>query len=167
MKHDEYDKGILRILYNDSKVSNFTLAKKINLSPPATLERVRKLRKNGIILGQKAILDKKKLGRGLTCFISLQIKHLHNKEEYDLIEKHLKQLEEIEEVYFLTGTIDYLIKVNVKDIDEFREFFMAKLSKVKLIERVETFVVVSSAVNPNYNPINIDSKDREKECLTT
>jgi Lrp/AsnC family leucine-responsive transcriptional regulator len=157
MKHDEYDKGILRILYNDSKISNSTLAKKIKLSPPATLERVRKLRRNGIILGQKAILDKKKLGRGLTCFISLQIKHLHKKEEYDLIERHLKQLEEIEEIYFLTGTIDYLIKVNIKGIDEFREFFKAKLSRVKLIERAETFVVVSSAANPNYNPINIDS----------
>lgn len=161
MKYDEFDKGILRILYNDSKISNSTLAKKINLSPPATLERVKKLRKNGIVLGQKAILDKKKLGRGLTCFISLQIKHLYKKEEYDLIEKHLKQLEEIEEIYFLTGKIDYLIKVNIKDIDEFREFFMAKLSKVKLIERVETFVVVSSAVNPNYNPININYKDQD------
>ncbi len=160
MKYDEFDKEILRILYNDSNVSNRTLSKKINLSPPATLERVKKLRKNGTILGQKAILDKKKLGRGLTCFISLQIKHLYKEEEYDLIEKDLKQLDEIEEIYFLTGKIDYLIKVNIKDIDEFKEFFMAKLSKVKLIERVETFVVVSSAVNPDYNPININDKDQ-------
>lgn len=156
MKYDEYDKEILRILFNDSKISNSTLAKKINLSPPATLGRVKKLRGNGIILGQKAVLDKKKLGRGLTCFISLQIRHLYKKEDYYLIEEHLKQFEEIEEIYFLTGKIDYLIKVNVRDIDEFREFFMAKLSKVKLIERVETHVVVSSAANPNYNPININ-----------
>jgi len=155
MKYDEFDKAIIKTLHNDSKISNSTLARQINLSPPATLERVKKLRKNGIILEQKAILDKKKLGRGLTCFISLQIKHLHKKEEYDLIEKHLKQLEEIEEIYFLTGKIDYLIKVNIKDIEEFREFFMAKLSRVNLIERAETFVVVSSAANPNYNPINI------------
>lgn len=160
-KYDEFDKGILRILYNDSKVSNSTLAKKIHLSPPATLERVKKLRKNGIILGQKATLDKKKLGRGLTCFISLQIKHLYRKEEYDFIERHLQQLEEIEEIYFLTGKIDYLIKVNIRDIDEFREFFVAKLSKVKLIERVETFVVVSSAANPNYDPININHESHD------
>lgn len=163
MKYDEYDKGILRILHNDSKISNSTLAQKIRLSPPATLERVKKLRNNGIILGQKAILDKKKLGRGLTCFISLQIKHLHRQEAYDRIEEHLKQLEEIEEIYFLTGNIDYLIKVNIKDIDEFREFFIAKLSKVQMIERAETFVVVSSAVNPGYNPINIADKDQEPD----
>lgn len=163
MKYDEYDKGILRILYNDSKISNSSLARQIRLSPPATLERVRKLRNNGIILGQKAVLDKKKLGRGLTCFISLQIKHLHQKEAYDRIEEHLKQLDEIEEIYFLTGNIDYLIKVNIKDIDEFREFFIAKLSKVEMIERAETFVVVSSAVNPGYNPINIAEKDLEQD----
>jgi len=163
MHYDEYDKGILRILYNDSKISNSTLAHHIRLSPPATLERVKKLRNNGIILGQKAILDKKKLGRGLTCFISLQIKHLHRKEAYDRIEEHLKQLDEIEEIYFLTGNIDYLIKVNIKDIDEFREFFIAKLSKVQMIERAETFVVVSSSVNPGYNPINIDDKEQDQD----
>jgi Lrp/AsnC family transcriptional regulator, leucine-responsive regulatory protein len=159
MKYDEFDKGILKILYEDGKISNSTLAQKIKLSPPATLERVRKLRANGIIQGQKAILDKKKLGRGLTCFIALQIKHLHRQEAYRRIEEHLQQLEEIEDIYFLTGRIDYLIKVNVRDIDEYREFFIAKLSKVQMIERAETFVVVSSAVNPRYNPININPKD--------
>lgn len=163
MKYDEYDKEIIRILYEDSKISNFNLAKKINLSPPATLERVKKLRKNGIILGQKVILNKKKLGRGLTCFISVQIKHLYKQEAFIQIEKQLKQLEEIEEIYFLTGKIDYLIKVNIKDIDEFKEFFMAKLSKVKYIDRVETFVVVSSSLNPNYNPINIIYTDQDLE----
>ena len=160
MNYDEYDKGILRILYEDSKISNSALAQKIKLSPPATLERVRKLRTNGIIKGQRAILDKKKLGRGLTCFIALQIKHLRRPEAYRSIEERLEQLEEIEEIYFLTGRIDYLIKVNIRDIDEFREFFSAKLSKVQMIERAETFVVVSSAVNPRYNPINVGPKDQ-------
>lgn len=161
MKYDEFDKEILKILHEDSKISNSTLAQKINLSPPATLERVRKLRANGIIRGQRAILDKKKLGRGLTCFLSLQIKHLHRQEAYQRIEEHLQQFEEIEEIYFLTGRIDYLIKASFRDIDEFREFFIAKLSKVPMIERAETFVVVSSAVNPRYNPINVDMKDQD------
>ncbi len=163
MKFDEYDKGILKILYEDGKISNSALAQKIKLSPPATLERVRKLRSNGIIQGQKAILDKKKLGRGLTCFLALQVKHLHSQEAYQRIEERLQQLEEIEEIYFLTGRIDYLIKVNVRDIDEYQEFFMAKLSKVQMIERAETFVVVSSAVNPRYDPINVDPKEPDLE----
>ncbi len=163
MKYDEFDKEILKILHEDSKISNSTLAQKINLSPPATLERVRKLRANGIILGHKAILDKKKVGRGLTCFLALQIKHLHRQEDYRRIEEHLQQLEEIEEICFLTGRIDYLIKANFRDIDEFREFFIAKLSKVPMIERAETFVVVSSAVNPRYNPINVGAKDQEPD----
>src|SRR5512136_3503315 len=98
MKYDEYDKVILKILHEDSKISNSTLAQRINLSPPATLERVRKLRTNGIIQGQRGILDKKKLGRGLTCFLALQIKHLHRQEDYRRIEEHLNQLEEIEEI---------------------------------------------------------------------
>ena len=134
------------------------LAQKINLSPPATSNGSGSSGRTASSRDRGRSSTKKKLGRGLTCFLALQIKHLHRQEAYQRIEEHLKQLEEIEEIYFLTGRIDYLIKANFRDIDEFREFFITKLSKVQMIERAETFVVVSSAVNPRYNPINVDVK---------
>lgn len=148
---DEFDKDILKILQNNSKISNAALAKEIGLTPPAALERVKKLQKNGYILGYKTILNKKKLGYGLTCFIALNLEH-HNKRNTDaLIEKHLKKLSNIEEIHLITGRHDYLLKVNLRDIDELREFIFEKLTKIEFISKVETFISLSSITNPSLN----------------
>lgn len=147
MKIDKFDKKILNILQSDGKISNTSLAKAIGLTAPATLERVKKLQKNGYILGYKAILDKKKLGKGLTCFIALNLGH-HNRRNTDLLlEKHLKRLNDIEEINLVTGRHDYLIKVNLKDVDELREFIFEKLTKIEYISKVETFLCVASITN--------------------
>lgn len=153
-KIDEFDKKILRILQNNSKISNASLAREIGLTAPAALERVKKLQKNGFIIGYQAILNKKKLGKGLTCFIALNLEH-HNKRNTDaLIEKHLKRLGEIEEINLVTGRHDYLLKVNLRDVDDLREFIFEKLTKIEFISKVETFLSLSSIANPNLNLID-------------
>lgn len=150
-KIDEFDKKILMILHNNSKISNASLAKEIDLTAPAALERVKKLQKNGFILGYKAIINKKKLGRGLTFFIALNLEH-HKKRNTDtLIEKHLKRLGEIEEIHLVTGRHDCLLKVHLRDVDELRDFIFEKLTKIEFISKVETFLAISSMANPNLN----------------
>jgi len=145
---------ILRIMQNNSKISNAALAREIGLTAPATLERVKKLQKDGFILGYKAILNKKKLGKGLTCFIALNLEH-HNKLHTDtLIEKHLKKLGKIEEIHLITGRHDYLIKVNLRDVDELKEFILEKLTKIEFISKVETFLSLSSIANSNQNLVD-------------
>lgn len=154
MKLDAIDKKILTILQNNCKISNSALAQEINLTAPAALERVKKLEKNGLILGYRAVLNKKELGKGLTCFISLHLEH-HNKQEiFPLIEEGLKSLEEIEEIHLLTGRHDYLIKINIRDVDELRTFLMEKLTKIGYINEIETFLAISSISNTNANLIN-------------
>ena len=154
LKIDKFDKNILKILQNNSKISNTAIAKEIGLTAPAALERVKKLQKNGFILGYKAVLNKKKLGKGLTCFIALNLEH-HNKRNTDaLIEKHLKKLGNIEEIHLVTGRHDYLLKVNLRDIDALREFIFEKLTKIEFISKVETFISLSSITNPSLNLID-------------
>jgi len=151
---DKFDKKILRILQKNSKISNAALAKEIGLTAPAALERVKKLQKNDIIIGYQVILNKKKLGKGLTCFIALNLEH-HNKPSTDtFIEKHLKRLGEIEEINLVTGRHDYLLKVNLRDVEELREFIFEKLTKIEFISKVETFLSLSSINNPNLNLID-------------
>jgi len=154
MKLDKIDKKILMILQNNCKISNAALAREIRLTAPAALERVKKLEKNGLILGYKAILNKKKLGKGLTCFIALHLEHHNKREMFPLIEKGLKKLEEIEEIHFLTGRHDYLIKVNLRDVDELREFLVEKLTKIEFINAIETFLAISSITNTNLSLID-------------
>lgn len=156
LKIDKFDKKILRILQKNGKISNTNLAEEIGLTAPATLERVKKLQKNGFIVGYKAILDKKKLGKGLTCFIALNLEHHKNPNPDHLIEKHLKKLNEIEEIHLVTGRYDYLIKVNLRDVDELKDFLFEKLTKIEFINKVETFLSISSLINTNFKLVNED-----------
>ncbi len=141
---DSFDRKILQMLQNNCRISNASLARKIGLTPPATLERVKKLQKKGVILGYKAIINKKAMGKGLTCFIAVHCKHHFKYDTISHIEKEFKKILEIEEYHGLTGRYDYLVKVNVKNVDDLREFVIKKLTKIEYIERVETFVAISS-----------------------
>ena len=71
---DTIDKKILRILQDDGRISNLDLSKKISMSPPPTLRRVRDLEKNGFIDGFRANLNHAKLGYDLTAFIFVGLK---------------------------------------------------------------------------------------------
>lgn len=156
MKIDTFDRKILRNLVDNCKISNAALAKEIGLTPPATMERVRKLQKRGFILDYKAVLDKKKLGKGLTCFIALIVEHHSKNKTENLIENHLNELSEIEEIHLVTGRYDYLLKAALRDVDDLKEFIFEKLVKLEFINKVETFLSISSVFNPNANLINDD-----------
>ena len=156
LKIDKSDKKILMILQNNGKISNTKLAERISLTAPATLKRVKKLQKSGFIVGYKAILDKKKLGKGLTCFIALNLDHHGKRNTGYLIERYLKKLNEIEEIHLVTGRHDYLIKINLRDVDELKDFIFEKLTKIEFIHKVETFLSISSITNPNFKLVNED-----------
>jgi len=151
---DRFDKRILKILSDQGKISNTALAREIGLTPPATLERVRKLERNGYIQGYKALLNKDKLGKGLTCFIALHLAHHNKRKVFNLVEQSLKKFEEVEEIHLITGRYDYLIKIHLRNVDELKEFIIAKLTKIAFISRVETFLAVSSMANSNFNLID-------------
>jgi Lrp/AsnC family leucine-responsive transcriptional regulator len=141
---DRFDQKILGILQENCKISNAALAKKIGLTPPATLERLKKLENEGIILGFKAILNPKKLGKSLTCLIALDLEHHNRRKVFHSVEENLKRLTEIENIYLVTGRYDYLIKVNLRDVEELQEFLVEKLTKIEFINKVETFIAISS-----------------------
>ena len=142
---DHIDKKILMILQENGKISNVALAKEIGLTPPATLERVRKLEEASYIKGYKAILNGKKLDRGLSCLITITLKQ-HAQKNLHIIEDQLKNLEEVEHIYFVTGRFYYVIKVNLKDIDELRCFMVDRLTNIDLIDRAESLVILASDV---------------------
>jgi len=118
------------------------------------MQRVRRLQKDGVILGYKAILNKKMLGKSLCCIIAMKLTNETGTYVGTLIEKHLKGFSGIEEIHLLTGRYDCLIKLYVRDVDELREIMLKKLSKVKIFSHVETFISLSSFENPNFNLID-------------
>src|SRR5262245_43233250 len=90
---DDIDRAALRELQADGRLSNADLARRINLSPPATHTRVRRLEQLGYIRQYTALVDREKLGYDLLCFVQVTIQ-LHQPEQVRSFPEHIRQLPE-------------------------------------------------------------------------
>ena len=139
---DELDRAILRIVQARANVNNAELARLINLSPPATHARLRRLEKDGYIRGYTAVLDRDKLGYGLTVFVQVSLR-AHQNDVEDAIGAVVAQLPEILECYQVTGQSDYLMKVALRDRKHLEEFLNARLTPMLKDARIQTSVVLA------------------------
>ncbi|MGN7470134.1 Lrp/AsnC family transcriptional regulator [Brevibacillus sp. SAFN-007a] len=132
---DLVDLHILDLLQKDATISNTELARRVNLSPPATHTRVKRLWAEGYINRQVAILDQEKLGFDLLCFIFIST-NLHQAEQLETLENALRAMPEVLESHCLTGEYDYLLKVAIHDRKGL-DSFIRKLNKLG-ISRLQT-----------------------------
>jgi Lrp/AsnC family transcriptional regulator, leucine-responsive regulatory protein len=139
---DEQDLIILRELQRDGGLSNVELAKRVSLSPPATLTRVRRLEELGFIREYVALLDRDKLGYDMLCFITVSLR-MHQPEEVHRFRSIVAELPEVLECYHVTGDYDYILKVAVRNRLDLQRFLMDSLTPIAGIERIYTRVVLT------------------------
>ncbi len=132
---DSMDLQILDILQREVHISNAELARRVNLSPPATHTRVKRLENEGYIDQQVAILNQEKLGFDLLCYVFMST-DIHQAKEIEELETSLKTMTEILECHCLTGAYDYLLKIVIRDRQELNQF-IRKLNKLG-ISRIQT-----------------------------
>jgi len=132
---DDVDLQILDILQNEAQISNSEIAKRVNLSPPATHARIKRLEKEGYINRHVVILNLEKLGFDLLSFIFMST-NIHQHEKLEVLEKALESMPEVLECHCITGEYDYLLKVANKDRRDL-ENFIRKLNKLG-ITRIQT-----------------------------
>lgn len=132
---DAIDIQILDVLQKESQISNTELAKRVNLSPPATHTRIKRLEGEGFINRQVAILNQEKLGFDLLCYVFIST-NIHQAEQLDILENALEAMPEILECHCLTGEYDYLLKIVVRDRKEL-DSFIRELNKLG-ISRIQT-----------------------------
>lgn len=132
---DDVDIQILDILQKGAEISNAEIAKRINLSPPATHARIKRLESEGYINQQVAILNQEKLGFDLLTFIFIST-NIHQTDKLEFLEDALQSMKEVLECHCITGEYDYLLKVANKDRKEL-EGFIRKLNRPG-ITRIQT-----------------------------
>jgi DNA-binding Lrp family transcriptional regulator len=137
---DEIDVAILKILQADGRLSNLDLARRINLSPPATHARVRRLEREGYIRGYVALVDRELVGYDLLCFIMVSIQFHQTQHTAPFLEK-VRNFPEVLECHHITGEFDYLLKVMVHDHRELERFVSQKLTPLPGIARLQTSIV--------------------------
>jgi DNA-binding Lrp family transcriptional regulator len=142
-KLDHIDKKILEILQTNGKITNAKLAEMINLSPAPTLERVKKLEKAGLIKGYYAKIDERKLGYGIVAYMLVSVIRQEDRDEKSFYNR-IKNLHEIVECHQITGPADYLIKLYLKDMEEFDMFVREKLTNMECVLQTQTMIVIKT-----------------------
>lgn len=143
MKLDVIDKKILDILQDDARITNLELAKRIGISPPATLERVKRLEKNGVIKKYVALVDPAKVSKGTFALVSVALM-IHQIPSIDSFTKQINKLDEVLECYHITGSDDFMLKIAVENIEQYERFILNKLTKIKGVSKVTTNIVLST-----------------------
>lgn len=134
---DEIDKRILRALQRDGRLQNVELAKEAGLSPSPCLRRVKLLEEAGVIDRYVAVVDQAKVGLALTLFARIQLT-AQDAETVDRFIAAMNKLPQVTECYIVLGESDALLRVVVADLDEYRRFQTAHLTRKNGIQNVKT-----------------------------
>lgn len=156
MKIDEIDKKILENLQENGRITNAKLATIIGISPPAMLERVRRLETAGIISRYAAIVDREKIGIGVMAIVSVSLA-VHELESIDRFRERLLELDEVLECHQVTGEDDFILKVALENINTYTEFAMKKLASIPGIQNFKSSFVLSTIKNSTCFPIKINN----------
>ena len=141
---DTQNEKILQILQVDGRISNLDLAEKVGLSPSACLRRVQDLEKRGVIQGYRAVLNRQALGRGFVAYISVGLNN-HTKAVQEAFEEAVARTPEVLECHNVTGTVEYLLRVEVKDLAAYKAFHTDTLGTLPQVNGLTTYVVMDSS----------------------
>ncbi|KQT64188.1 MULTISPECIES: Lrp/AsnC ligand binding domain-containing protein [unclassified Aureimonas] len=143
---DDKDRQILRQLQTDGRLSNLDLATRVHLSPTATAERVKRLQRDGYILGFSARLSPEKLGRGLIVFVEVKLERT-SEDVFGAFAKAAKANPDIMECHMVAGGFDYLLKARVADMNAYRAFLSDALLNLPGIRETHTYAVMEEIKN--------------------
>jgi Lrp/AsnC family leucine-responsive transcriptional regulator len=141
---DHIDIQILQLLQHDARITTKEIADKLGKSITPIYERIKKLEEAGYIKGYVAILNKDMVDRTLVAFTTVQLKE-HSQSALRGFEREGTKFQEVMECYHLTGQFDFLLKIALKDMNEYNAFLMNKLATLPNIGVVQTFFVLSES----------------------
>ena len=137
---DRFDQMILAKLQADADQSAAKLAEEVGLSTNACWRRIKKLEEDGVVRKRVALLDENKLGLKMTVFVSVKTNE-HNAQWLERFATGIKALPEVVEFYRMSGDIDYLLKIVVRDIDDYDRVYKKLISVAPLHDVSSSFAM--------------------------
>lgn len=143
MNIDATDKKILSMLQIDAKIRMKDVAQSLGMTITPVYERIKKMERNGVIQSYTINVDPQKLGHRLTAFCSVTLKE-HSQENLEQFEKDVQGLGKVLECNHMSGNFDYLLKLVVKDMEEYQFFISKQLAALNNIGQVQSYFVMKS-----------------------
>jgi Lrp/AsnC family transcriptional regulator, leucine-responsive regulatory protein len=140
---DATNHRILRELQRDGRISNLDLATRVGLSPSACLRRVQELERSGVIKGYRAVLNPVAMGTGFVAYMTVGLSQ-HTKAAQVAFERAVSRAPEVREVHNITGTVEYLLRVEAADLAAYKHFHTEVLGVLPQVNAITTYVVMDS-----------------------
>ncbi len=141
---DAIDSKILRELERDGRVTNLQLAERVGLSASACLRRVQALEASGVIKGYRAVLDRSKLGAGMTVFVMVGLSGQLQRDSL-AFERAMAAAPEVLECHNVTGSIEYMLRVEVSDLAAYKHFHSEVLGTLSQVRSITSHVSLGSS----------------------
>ena len=138
---DDLDRKILKALQEDARLTHQELSGLIGLSPSPCARRVRKLEEQGFISSYSANINEAKLGFGFTVFVSVRLDQQVD-DRLVSFEAKIRQFPEVVDCWLMTGSFDYLLRIAVRDLNEFERFLTSRLTKVSGVASIESSIPI-------------------------
>jgi len=165
VKLDRIDRRILRNLLSDGRMTNVELARRVGISAPPCLRRVRALEEAGIIRGYHADLAPEPLGYAVTVFAQIG---LASQADADLkaFERLIATWPEVREAYMLAGETDFLLKIVAPDWDSYQRFLSTKLTSAPNVSHVKSAMMLRLSKDEPGVPVTERPSLLEEEAET-
>lgn len=141
---DAVDRSIVAILQQEGRISNLELAERIGLSPTPCSRRVKRLETNGIITGYTARVDPGALGHGISVMVNVRLSRQSPSDIEDFVSA-VKNMPEITECLLVAGSLDYVLRVRTRDVEELKNFVLAKLKNIPSVSETTTLLILETA----------------------
>jgi Lrp/AsnC family leucine-responsive transcriptional regulator len=142
-KLDQINENILRELSRDGRISNLELADRVGLSASACLRRVQEMERTGLIAGYRAVLDRSALGIGFVAYIGVGLRD-HSKASQEAFERAMDRAPEVRECHNITGSIEYLLRIECADMPRYKAFHTDLLGALPQVKDITSYVVMGS-----------------------
>ena len=152
---DDIDWKILAELQADGRMTNVELARRVGISAPPCLRRVRALEEAGIILGYRALLEEKELGYGVLAFAMVG---LSSQSEADLVafEERVRGWSLVRECWMMSGEVDFILKCVAADLRAFQTFVIQDLTAAPNVANVKTTLAIRASKSEAIVPLLAD-----------
>lgn len=156
VKLDTLDWRILAELQADGRITNVELARRIGISPPPCLRRMRALEEAGLVTGYRALIDERAAGFDIVAFAMVG---LASQSEADLIafEQQAAAWPFVRECFMLSGDVDFMLKCVAPDLSAFQNFVIRDLSAARNVASLRTALSIRRTKHEGSVPIDIAS----------
>ena len=140
---DAIDCRIVATLQADGRLSNIELAARVGLSPSPCLRRVKRLERDAYIDAYRAVLQRERIGLGLSVFVGVKIEG-HANDQALAFEKAVLAMPEVVAFHLVSGEVDYFLEVVVPDLEHYRQFLITKLLELSIVREVRSNIAIQT-----------------------